>query len=186
MSNFKSVLLSFFVLGILTVLGYWAFSTIQNGSSYVDSEQIKTLKNENEALSDRVKELENNIEGLNGKLENNEDNKVPEVASEEPVEPVKTETPTQVKTLKYQSMIDEIQKIINAGVIMKKGSQGTRVGTIQKFLNIYNKTSTKVDNDFGANMETAVKKFQSSVGLKADGGVGATTMRKMIEWLKKQ
>ena len=69
---------------------------------------------------------------------------------------------------------------------MKKGSRGTRVGTVQEFLNIYNGTDSKIDNDFGATTENQIKAFQKSEGLTADGQAGPGTYKKMIEWLKKQ
>ena len=69
---------------------------------------------------------------------------------------------------------------------MKVGSKGTRVGTVQNFLNLYFKTSKKIDNDFGATMKADVIKFQKAVGLTADGQTGPTTYLKMIDWLKKQ
>ena len=53
--------------------------------------------------------------------------------------------------------------------ILKKGSKGEDVKTLQKALNI------KVDGDFGTKTETAVKEFQKSKGLVADGIVGKKT-----------
>jgi peptidoglycan hydrolase-like protein with peptidoglycan-binding domain len=67
---------------------------------------------------------------------------------------------------------------------MKEKSQGTRVGTIQTFLNIYNNTSKKIDNDYGASTKADIIKFQKNEGLTADGGAGPSTFRKMIDWLK--
>lgn len=69
---------------------------------------------------------------------------------------------------------------------MKEKSQGTRVGTLQAFLNIYNNTSKKVDNDFGAGTKTDVINFQKAEKLLADGEAGPGTFQKMIDWLKKQ
>ena len=69
---------------------------------------------------------------------------------------------------------------------MKVGSKGTRVGTVQNFLNLYNKTSKRVDNDYGKTTKTDVIAFQKAVGLTQDGETGPTTYKKMIEWLKKQ
>jgi peptidoglycan hydrolase-like protein with peptidoglycan-binding domain len=60
------------------------------------------------------------------------------------------------------------------------------VGVVQKFLNIYNSTSKRVDNDFGAGTVTLVKNFQKDIGMTADGEVGPTTLSKMITWLKNQ
>ncbi|MBU0999326.1 peptidoglycan-binding protein [Patescibacteria group bacterium] len=69
---------------------------------------------------------------------------------------------------------------------MKLKSRGTRVGTVQNFLNIYNNTSDKVDNDYGTSTQKAVTAFQKDQGLNADGEAGSGTFNKMISWLKKQ
>lgn len=79
-----------------------------------------------------------------------------------------------------------IEKLITDNVFMKAGSRGTRVGTIQEFLNLYNGTDSLVDNDFGPTTENQVRAFQRSEGLTADGQTGPNTYRKMIEWLDKQ
>ncbi|MCE9548824.1 peptidoglycan-binding protein [Candidatus Nomurabacteria bacterium] len=69
---------------------------------------------------------------------------------------------------------------------MKEKSRGTRVGTVQTFLNIYNGTTKKVDNDYGAGTKADVIKFQKAVGLTADGEAGPSTFAKMIDWLETQ
>ena len=52
---------------------------------------------------------------------------------------------------------------------LKKGSKGKEVEMLQKALNI------TVDGDFGIKTENAVKSFQKSKGLVADGIVGEKT-----------
>ncbi|PIR68691.1 hypothetical protein COU48_02755 [Candidatus Nomurabacteria bacterium CG10_big_fil_rev_8_21_14_0_10_03_31_7] len=69
---------------------------------------------------------------------------------------------------------------------MKLKSIGTRVGTVQNFLNVYNKTSNKIDNSYGASTQKAVASFQKTQGMTADGEAGPSTFSKMIDWLKKQ
>ena len=54
--------------------------------------------------------------------------------------------------------------------LLKKGSKGEDVKTLQRALKI-----TPVDGDFGAKTEAAVKAFQKSKGLTADGVVGNKT-----------
>ena len=54
--------------------------------------------------------------------------------------------------------------------VLKKGSKGEEVKVLQRALNI-----TPVDGDFGAKTEAAVKAFQKSKGLGADGIVGNKT-----------
>jgi N-acetyl-anhydromuramyl-L-alanine amidase AmpD len=54
--------------------------------------------------------------------------------------------------------------------VLKKGSKGEEVKILQQALKI-----TPVDGDFGAKTDTAVKAFQKSKGLVADGVVGNKT-----------
>ena len=59
-------------------------------------------------------------------------------------------------------------------MILKKGSKGKEVKTLQEFLNIY------VDGDFGPGTENAVIIWQGENGLTADGIVGPATQSKMF------
>jgi murein L,D-transpeptidase YcbB/YkuD len=180
MENLKFILVSLIVLIIVSLLGYWAFVSLQSGGEHASAEKIDKLESENEKLTKEVTELKKELALLTPKEE------------EKPVEPKvepKTETPTASAptktTYKQQTLINELQKLIDDKVYMKQGSQGTRVGTVQKFLNLYNKTNNKVDNDYGASTKKAVAAFQKAVGLTADGEAGPSTFQKMIDWLKK-
>jgi len=186
MENFKFVLFSIIVLGALGFAGYWAFSTIESGSYHVNKEKQEQMVKENEELKKENTELKKELSLLEEEkntleLEVANNKEEPEVPEKEEA-PVKTPTPTY----KYQTLIDEIQKLVNANMTLKNGSQGVAVGTIQKFVNVYNGTNNRVDNDFGSSTFMAIKKIQKDLGLKDDGVVGPGTMRKMIDWLKKK
>lgn len=177
-SNFFTILL----LVILGACGYWAFNTMESGSSHIDNQKLETLEEENEKLKREVLDLKN--ENSNLVLQKEEEvTSVPSVkeVTKEEVPVVKTPTPT---VSKYQSLINDLQKIVNSNIGLKKGSTGPSVGSVQKFLNIYNKTSSKVDNDYGNSTVTAVKSFQKKEGLTSDGEAGTGTIKKMISWLK--
>jgi cell division protein FtsB len=180
MENFKFGIFSIIVLALLVFIGYWAFSTIESGSSHLKNQELKNLKQQNEELKEEISDLKNQITILESKA------KEQVAVAPEPEKVVEPTKPTEVATLKYQTLINELQKLVDGNVYMKEGSSGTRVGIVQKFLNLYNNTSTKVDNDYGPGMETLVKKFQTDQKLTADGEVGPNTYRKMIDWLKKQ
>jgi cell division protein FtsB len=174
MENFKFFLGSIIVLVIIVFAGYWAVTSIDTGSEYVNTQKIEDLEEKNEELEKEVRRLKNELSALQ-----------PVVAEEEPK--VEEPTPKPVETVyKHQKLIDELQELIDDNIFLKLKSAGTRVGTVQNFLNIYNKTSNRVDNDYGASTKTAVALFQKAEGLTADGEAGPGTFKKMIEWLKKQ
>lgn len=179
MENFKFTVFSIIVLVLIGLLGYWAVSSLQSGTEHVASEKIKQLEEEN-------KELKENLDNLNEEI----DILKPEVEETIPEEIVQPNSPVSVTveptTGKYQSLISELQGLIDDKVYMKLNSKGTRVGTVQNFLNVYNKTSTRVDNAYGAGTKSKVSAFQKAQGLTADGEAGAATFQKMIDWLKKQ
>jgi peptidoglycan hydrolase-like protein with peptidoglycan-binding domain len=180
MENIKFALFSIIILALLAFLGYWAFSSIESGSAHLNNQELKTVTQENEDLKEEISNLKNKITVLESKIK--EQTTIvpePEIVIEKP-------KPVEQTLLKYQTLIDELQKLVTDNVFMKKGSQGPRVGTVQNFLNLYNKTSIKIDNDFGPSMETLIKKFQTDQKLTADGEVGPNTYKKMIDWLKKQ
>jgi murein L,D-transpeptidase YcbB/YkuD len=184
MENFKFILSSIFIILLLGGAGYWAFTTIESGSTHVDAEKQKELEQKNIDLEKQVADLTRE----NSLLQTAQDDQAQKLQDaavvETPTTPVKTTTPTKTATLKYQSLINEIQKLVDGNIYLKLKSQGTAVGTLQKFLNIYNNTSTKIDNDYGPGVVTAVKKFQKTEGLSQDGEVGSNTFKKMITWLK--
>lgn len=58
---------------------------------------------------------------------------------------------------------------------LRKGSTGSIVTQLQKFLNDNYNANLKIDGKFGSKTEEAVKKFQRENGLTADGVVGQKT-----------
>jgi murein L,D-transpeptidase YcbB/YkuD len=180
MEKFKFTLLSIIVLAILGLVSYWSIKTIESGSEHTAAEKIKQLQAANEELNKKVEDLSDELAVLKPVEE-------PMVAdTAEPTSVVKEEPKSTTTVYKYQTLINELQDLVKGNITMKLKSSGTRVGTVQKFLNIYNNTSNKVDNDYGATTVTLVKAFQKAEGMTADGEAGPSTFKKMIEWLKKQ
>lgn len=182
LDNFKFIILTIVVLVFVGFLGFWAFTTLEPGD-------LHALRQEKQALEDKNRELEKEVARLQselGAIEAEKDALAEAVAPKPEEEKPTTPPPATTTTYKNQTLINELQKLVTDNVFMKVGSKGTRVGTVQKFLNLYNKTSTKVDNDYGTGMKTAVTTYQKAVGITADGETGPTTYKKMIEWLKKQ
>ncbi len=182
MDNFKFILSSIIIIALLSFAGYWAFSTIESGSSHVYNQKQKELENKNKDLEKEIIELKKEISIL-------ESNKAEETKNNQAIEEVKNPEPTVVKppaptVLKNQSLINDLQKLVDGNIYLKNKSQGPAVGTLQKFFNIYNNTSNKIDNDYGASTATLVKAFQKAQGLTIDGETGPNTYKKMITWLK--
>jgi len=191
MENLKFIIFSIIIIVLLGLGSYWAFSTLESGSSHVDIQKQKELESKNEELLKEVDDLKKQVSLLQADKEQilveKEQKEITEQKVEEPVvtpTTTKTTTPVKTTTYKYQTLINELQKLIDNKTYLKLKSQGTAVGTVQKFLNLYNNTSTKVDNDYGVSTVTAVKNYQKAVGLTADGATGSSTYQKMITWLK--
>jgi len=185
MEKLKFILFSIVILALVGIIGYWSVVTLQSGSEFKTSQKIEDLTKENEDLKKQVANMTDELDTYKAKVADS----VAPIVQEPTPEPVKVETPkptTTKTTYKDQSLINELQKLVTDKVYMKLKSIGTRVGTVQNFLNLYNKTSNKVDNDYGETTKTRVAAFQKDQGLTADGEAGPTTFTKMITWLKKQ
>ncbi len=176
MEKLKFTLFSIVVLALVGLLGYWAITTLQSGSEHVNTEKLKSLEKENAELEKETADLKNQLSAFQPIAETSEQNTEP--AEQNPVAPA--------TVYKYQDLINALQQLIDDNVTMKLKSRGTRVGTIQQFLNIYNNTTNKIDNDFGDSTKKAIIAFQKAEGLTASGEAGQATFSKMIDWLKKQ
>lgn len=75
---------------------------------------------------------------------------------------------------------------ISASSILKMGSNGSTVKTLQKNLNTLIKAKLTVDGEFGTATYNAVIKFQTKYKLTADGIVGENTQKKINSLLKKK
>ena len=84
--------------------------------------------------------------------------------------PTPTPTPTPSRKGTYTGVIPT--------PTLKSGSKGTGVTNLQKFLNWYGKYGLTVDGKFGTKTATALKKFQKSEGITADGIYGKNSQAK--------
>lgn len=175
MEKFKFFIFSVVSLAVVGMLVYWAVISLESGSAHATKEKIQSLQDINEELENEVEDLKNELAMYQEKEKS--------VTEEAPKQEELEEEPT---TYKYQSLINELQGLINDKVIMRVGSKGTRVGTIQNVLNLYFGTNKKVDNDYGKTTKVDVLNFQKKEGLPQTGETGSQTYQKMISWLKKQ
>lgn len=65
--------------------------------------------------------------------------------------------------------------------VLRKGSTGGHVKTLQILLNKYNKASLAEDGNFGAKTDAAVKVYQKSRKLTSDGVVGGLTWGQLLK-----
>ena len=152
MDSLKSIIFTIFVVVLLGFSGYWAFTTLESGSSHVDVQKLKELENQNKELTKEVTDLNRQISLLEADKAQANTNPVQDTSdtSQNPntavvttqtittnPAPVKTTTNTKPIVNKNQSLIDDLQKLANSKIFLKLKSQGPEVGTIQKFLNIY-------------------------------------------------
>ena len=173
MSEFKFQLTTFALVALLALGGYWAFATLDRGMTY--------SKDDLAVVPETVTE-----EGLEepAVTETEEVATTPEETTE--VETTETTTTTSASlSAEDAKTLAELQDLITDNINMKQGSAGTRVGTVQKFLNLYFEKQTGVDNGYGATTLERVRQFQKEQGLSADGLAGPTTYQKMIDLMKK-
>ena len=78
----------------------------------------------------------------------------------------------------YYTTNSKGKKVKKYRYYLKKGDMGQQVGYLQAFLNWCVSAKIDVDNDFGANTEKAVAKFQSVYGLTVDKLFGETCLAK--------
>ena len=174
MEKLKFILFSIVILSLMGFVGYWSVVTLQSGTEYKVSQKVEQLEKENEDLKTEVQRQKSELGVLKSRLEESTP-----ITAKEP-------EPTGATVYKYNDLINELQKLVDSNVFLKQKSRGGNVGTVQKFLNIYNNTSNRVDNDYGASTAKLVADFQKDSGLSADGEAGKNTFIKMVDWLKKQ
>ena len=78
-------------------------------------------------------------------------------------------------TLAVSLMVCFMAESVCEAAVLKQGSKGTQVRTLQTKLKSWGYYTGSVDGVFGANTKAAVVRFQKKNGLTADGIVGAKT-----------
>jgi hypothetical protein len=151
-------------------VGHWAFTSLDFGRArkvVVESEINNDVSDDISSINDSLTDLSGNVESF---IEDSQ-NTNPQTEETAPV------------ANPHSVLIAELQKLVTDKIYMKVGSKGTRVGTVQKFLNIFEKKQLPIDNVFGAGTKTSVINFQKLVKVAADGEPGPQTYQKMIDWL---
>jgi peptidoglycan hydrolase-like protein with peptidoglycan-binding domain len=84
-------------------------------------------------------------------------------------------TVTNTSTTTDTTVTNTSTTTVLISTFMKSGSKAGEVMNLQKLLNDYANANLFVDGDFGPATDVAVKNFQTSQGLDADGMIGANT-----------
>ncbi len=164
--KFQLIAAIFFIA--LGAVGHWAFSSLDFGKAReVVVEDIENIGDTSEDISD----ITDSLADLTAEIEQNN-----QPTPENPTSPEATINP-------HQALIAELQELVTDEIFMKVGSRGTRVGTVQNFLNVFNKTTGGIDNEFGPGTKNKIIAFQKAVKITADGEPGPATYQKMIDWL---
>ena len=80
---------------------------------------------------------------------------------------------------KYEADVSNMTAV--ALDILRKGSKGAQVKTLQRLLNALGYNCGTVDGDFGAKTETALKAFQKAKKLTVDGVCGSQTWNALLK-----
>ncbi|MFT7328324.1 MAG: hypothetical protein ACI870_000511 [Crocinitomicaceae bacterium] len=176
MNELKYQLTQFIFLVILGLAAYWALTNLDNGISYTRDNIVQDADLSQEEPDQQANTVNNQIIltalDASGELE--------VIAEEKPI--VET-TPASVEN---SELISAIETLVADGITMDNGDTGSRVGTVQKFLDIYfGDKKVSIDNDFGPTTKGLVRDFQNTELNGGDGRIGPNTLRAMIEYLKK-
>ena len=166
----KANLLIIVFFAAIGLLGYWAVVSLQ-----VDPDEFESQ------LVDVQPIIENDPAGVSESTST-----APSTSTTTSSSGTSSQTSSGTNNAKYSEIKSALEKLVSDNILMKAGSRGTRVGTVQQFLNIYNGTDSTIDNDYGPTTENQIKAFQKAEGLTADGQTGPNTYKKMIAWLDKQ
>lgn len=180
MNELKYQITQILFLILLGFGAYWSFTHLDNGISY-GRDEIVTINNDVSPPDETLNVIDNeNVTPVD--LENISE-ATPVLSPAVSVTEASPEKPIAVTS--NIALISELQKIVEANIIMESGSSGSRVGTVQEFLDLYfeNRDISK-DNDYGPGTTRLVREFQTKELNGGDGRVGPNTLKAMIKWLE--
>ena len=180
METFKSIITSVIIFGIIAVGGYWAVTTIEPGGVHIVRQSQKKIEDSIKKLEKELEQVKSELNLLTTRYE--EQTQIILDNNQELLNPSDNKTEQTNTGSQNQELINALQKLVDDNVLMKSGSRGSRVGTVQQFLNIYNNANRKIDNDYGLTTKNLIIQFQKDQGLTQDGEAGPSTFRKMISW----
>ena len=180
MENLKFTVTSSIMVFVIAAVGFLAYMALEKGDESGLKQQVRELKAQLVEKQEEVTELERQVALLSVDLEGQQEI----VAEQEEAAEQQTESSTETSSGSDSELLTALKSLKSRGVVLEPGDSGSSVGTIQKFLNVYNNTSGGVDNDFGPGTRGKVENFQANEGIGVDGGVGPGTLSAMIKWLE--
>lgn len=168
MKRFAFTLTTLLIVGLLGYGGYFAVRSLTDPRSYVPD------------TTEKVGDIQRVTSGLSSAQT---PEPTPVSQPDAAITPATTAVPAPVSTEK--TLAERLQVIDQQNLVLKKGSKGIAVGTVQEFMNAYYKKNLKVDNDFGKTLEADMKKFQIAMKITPTGQLGDKTLQQMIAWAKK-
>lgn len=184
MENVKFTITSLIIMLAIGAVGFLAYMALEKGDESGLKQQVRELKAQAIKKDNTITDLERRIAQLSVDLEGQQQEVVVEQKTETNVE-VRQDIPVKVVTGGNAELLKALQALKTKNVVIEPGNSGPAVGTIQKFLNVYNKTSGGIDNDFGPGTRKKIEAFQAQEKISVDGGVGPGTLSAMISWLSK-
>lgn len=166
------------ILAAVGAIGYLSFSTINYGSTAVD-QPATTVPDTTTPVATETP--------TDGSVVATDDATVttPTTAPATATATTPATTTTGTVPAKYTALAAKIQALLDDNVQMKEGSKGTRVETVQEFLNVYDSGNiVKPNGVYGPTTKSRTVKFQTEMGLPKSGFAGPKTYSKMLEWLK--
>lgn len=173
MNELKYQITQIIFLVLLGLGAYWALTSLDSGVQY-SRESIVETQEEATPIADEQVNAVNNETVLT----------VDETPSEESTETEPEPEPEQESSAN-EDLIAALEELIDDNVTMDSGAGGSRVGTVQEFLDFYFEDRTvSIDNDFGPTTKGLVREFQQAELNGGDGRVGPNTLRAMVEYLE--
>lgn len=173
MKQFGFTLITILFLGLLGYGGYFAIASLKDPKMYVSDsgERIGDLHRVATTTDDGA---EKSVYELNLDLAEKTASTTEQVLAA-----------TSSTATPKSSLIERLETLVSKNIVLKRGSKGDDVGTIQMFMNEYYNKSLKIDNDFGVRLEADVKKFQTENNIRSTGQLGPQTQEKMLELARK-
>src|SRR3989338_7574411 len=131
MSEGKFQIIIMIICIALGALGHWAVATLD----FSRARNTVVENNNDQDITGDISDISNSISDLSGNVENFIEEK----------KNTETNTPPPDRANPNATLIAELQKLITDKIYMRVGSKGTRVGTVQKFLNIFENKTLPVD-----------------------------------------